>query len=133
MCQHRCFYRRQMKLLWAFLGPRKTPKGPRKARREGGFEVKEYWTTPMSICCNFPSDDTNTNQQELHTREGAQITNRAAGPGKSFEFRAVMVSNVSSRLVRGSLIVRSFAEIIQHPPPVRLGSPNCAKLRGQIK
>ena len=70
----------------------------------------------MSICCNFPSDDTNTNQQELHTREGAQITNRAAGPGNSFEFPAVMVSNVSSRLARGSLIVLSFAEIIQHPP-----------------
>ena len=47
MCQHRCFYRRQMKLLWVFLGPRKTAKGPRKARREGGFEVKKYWTTPM--------------------------------------------------------------------------------------
>ena len=36
-----------MKLLWVFLGPRKTAKGPRKARREGGFEVKEYWTTPI--------------------------------------------------------------------------------------
>ena len=38
-----------MKLLWVFLGPRKTAKGPRKARREGGFEVKEYWTTPIYI------------------------------------------------------------------------------------
>ena len=49
VCQHRCYYRRQMKLLWVFLGPRKTAKGPRKARREGGFEVKEYWTTPMWV------------------------------------------------------------------------------------
>ena len=47
VCQHRCYYRPQMKLLWVFLGPRKTAKGPRKARREGGFEVKEYWTTPI--------------------------------------------------------------------------------------
>ena len=48
VCQHICFcYRRQMKFLWVFLGPRKTAKGPRKARREGGFEVKEYWTTPI--------------------------------------------------------------------------------------
>ena len=38
-----------MKLLCVFPGPRKTAKGPRKARREGGFEVKEYWTTPISI------------------------------------------------------------------------------------
>ena len=30
-----------------FLGPRKTAKGPRKALREGGFQVKEYWTTPI--------------------------------------------------------------------------------------
>ena len=49
MCQHRCYYRRQMKLLWVFLGPRKTAKGPRKARREGGFGVKEYWTTPKYL------------------------------------------------------------------------------------
>ena len=40
--------------------------------------------------------------------------------------------NVGSRLVWGSLIVRSFAILIQHPQ-VRLGVLNCAKLRRQIK
>ena len=39
--------------------------------------------------------------------------------------------NVGSRLVWGSLIVRSFAVLIQHPQ-VRLGVLNCAKLRRQI-
>ena len=34
MCQHICFYSRQMKFLWVFPGPRMTAKGPRKARRE---------------------------------------------------------------------------------------------------
>ena len=34
---------------WAAKDRERSAKGPRKARREGGFEVKEYWTTPMYI------------------------------------------------------------------------------------
>ena len=36
----RCLGQGLMKLLWVFLGPRKTAKGPRKARRKGSFQVK---------------------------------------------------------------------------------------------
>ena len=39
---------------------------------------------------------------------------------------------MTSRLVWGALIVRSFAEIIQQPL-IRLRALNCAKVRGQRK
>ena len=47
-------------------------------------------------------------------------------------WKTVPYTNVGSQLAWGSLIVKSFAEIIQQPP-VRLGCLHCAKLRGQQK